>query len=114
MYTKNYREVPVEATEIEGLTQRWVINKESGAENFSMRFLELEPGASTPLHQHNSEHEIFVLVGLGTVEANGVVNPIREGSVIYIAPNEVHKFTNTGASILRFIDSVMLPARIKK
>ena len=114
MYIKNYRELPVEKTEVEGLTARWAINKEQGATNFSMRLLELEPMKSTPMHQHASEHEIFVLVGKGEVEAGDNVYPIREGSVIYISPNEVHKFNNTGASILRMVDAVMFPAKVAK
>jgi len=114
MYIKNYRELPVEETGVEGLTARWAINKEHGATNFSMRLLELEPMKSTPMHQHASEHEIFVLVGKGEVEAGDNVYPIRDGSVIYISPNEVHKFNNTGASILRMIDAVMFPAKVAK
>ena len=111
MYIKNYRELPVETTEVEGLTVRWGINKDQGATNFSMRLLELAPMKSTPMHQHDSEHEIFVLVGKGEVETPDKVVPIREGSIIYVAPNEIHKFNNTGASILRMVDAVMFPSK---
>ncbi len=114
MYTKNYREIPAEETGVEGLTARWIITASQGAENFSMRLLELAPLKSTPLHQHNSEHEIFVLVGRGEVETEEGSFPIRDGSVIYVAPNEVHRFKNTGASMLRFIDAVMFPSRIAR
>ena len=114
MHIKNYRDIPAEPTEVEGLTVRWGIDKEHGATNFSMRLLELAPSKSTPMHQHNSEHEIFVLVGMGSVETEDHVYPIRDGSVIYIAPNEVHRFNNTGASILRMVDAVMFPAKLKE
>ncbi|MEP6894447.1 MAG: cupin domain-containing protein [Chloroflexota bacterium] len=114
MHIKNYRDIPAEPTEVEGLTVRWGIDKEHGATNFSMRLLELAPSKSTPMHQHNSEHEIFVLVGMGSVETENQVYPIRDGSVIYIAPNEVHRFNNTGASILRMVDAVMFPAKLKE
>ena len=115
MYIKNYRDISAEETGVEGLTNRWVINKEHGAENFSMRLLELEHRKSTPMHQHDSEHEIFVLVGLGNVETeDGHLHPIREGSVIYIAPNETHRFNNTGATKIRMIDVIMFPSRIAK
>jgi len=114
MYTKNYREIPAEETGVEGLTARWVITASQGAENFSMRLLELAPLKSTPTHQHHSEHEIFVLVGRGEVVTEEGTYPIREGSVIYIAPNEVHRFNNTGADILRFVDSVMFPSKLNK
>ena len=113
MYIKNYRELPVETTEVEGLTVRWGINKDQGATNFSMRLLELAPMKSTPMHTHDSEHEIYVLVGKGEVETPDKVVPIREGSIIYVAPNEVHKFNNTGASILRMVDAVMFPSKSK-
>ncbi|HAV77121.1 MAG TPA: hypothetical protein DCX53_07190 [Anaerolineae bacterium] len=112
MYTKNYREVPVEETGVEGLTSRWIITASQGAENFSMRLLELAPLKSTPLHQHNSEHEIFVLVGKGEVVTDEGSFPISEGSVIYVSPNETHKFVNTGASAMRFIDTVMFPSKL--
>lgn len=114
MYVKNYRELPVEETEVEGLTIRWGITAMEGAANFSMRLLELAPLMSTPLHQHESEHEIFVLVGRGEVVTENETIPIREGSVIFVAPNEVHQFHNTGASALRFVDAVMFPSTITK
>lgn len=114
MYIRNYREIPVEQTGVEGLTVRWGINASQGATNFSMRLLELAPMKSTPMHQHDSEHEIYVLVGKGEVETADNVYPIREGSIIYVSPNEVHRFNNTGASILRMVDAVMFPSRIAK
>ena len=114
MYTKNYRELPVEETGVEGLTARWLITASQGAENFSTRLLELGPLKSTPMHKHNSEHEIFVLVGKGEVVTEEGTFQIREGSVIYVRPNETHKFVNTGASTLRFIDAVMFPPKDKK
>ena len=114
MYIKNYRELPVEQTEVEGLTVRWGITALEGASNFSMRLLELAPLKSTPLHKHKSEHEIFVLVGRGEVVTEDNTYPIREGSVIFVAPNEVHRFRNTGASALRFVDAVMFPSEITK
>jgi quercetin dioxygenase-like cupin family protein len=114
MYIKNYRELPVEPSGVDGLTVRWGITASQGATNFSMRLLELEPLKSTPMHQHDSEHEIFVLVGRGEVVTEGAVYPIRDGSIIYVAPNEIHQFRNTGASILRMVDAVMFPSRIVK
>jgi quercetin dioxygenase-like cupin family protein len=114
MYIKNYREIQAEPTGVDGLSVRWGITASQGAENFSMRLLELEPLKSTPMHQHESEHEIFVLVGRGEVETEDNHYPIREGSVIYVAPNETHRFNNTGADVLRFVDAVMFPSRLTK
>ena len=79
-----------------------------------MRMLEVGPLVSTPMHKHNSEHEIFVLVGKGEVVTEEGTFKIREGSVIYVHPNEVHQFINTGASAMRVIDSVMFPSKVDK
>lgn len=114
MYTKNYREIPAKETSVEGVTERWLITSEDGAENFSMRLLEVGPLISTPQHQHDSEHEIFVLVGRGEVVTEEGTFPIREGSVVYVPQNEVHQFINTGASAMRLIDSVMFPSKVSK
>ena len=114
MYTENYRDVPAKETSVEGVTERWLITAKHGAENFSMRLLEIAPLISTPMHQHESEHEIFVLVGRGEVVTEEGTFKIREGSVIYVRPNEVHQFINTGASAMRVIDSVMFPSKVGK
>ncbi|HSG43789.1 MAG TPA: cupin domain-containing protein [Anaerolineales bacterium] len=114
MYTKNYRDIPAKETSVEGVTERWLITSEHGAENFSMRLLEVGPLISTPKHQHNSEHEIFVLVGRGEVITEEGTFQIREGSVVYVRPNEVHQFINTGASAMRLLDSVMFPSKLAK
>jgi len=114
MYTKNYREIPDKETSVKGVSERWRITTAQGAENFSMRLLEIGPLISTPMHQHDSEHEIFVLVGKGEVVTKEGTFPIREGSVVYVGPNEVHQFINNGASAMRLIDSVMYPPKPDK
>ncbi len=114
MYTKNYREIPEKETNVEGVTERWLITTAEGAKNFSMRMLEIGPLISTPMHQHESEHEIFVLVGKGEVVTEKGTFPIHEGSAIYVGPNEVHQFINNGASAMRVIDSVMYPSKTDK
>jgi quercetin dioxygenase-like cupin family protein len=114
MYIKDYRELPVESSGVDGLTVRWAINASQGASNFAMRILELEPGKSSQMHQHDNEHEIFVLAGEGEVETLGKVHPISEGSVLYVAPNEGHQFHNIGKKVMRFIDAVMFPVILPK
>ena len=111
MYTKNYRETPAKETSVEGVTERWLITSEHGAKNFSMRMLEIGPLISTPKHHHESEHEIYVLVGRGEVITEEGTFPLREGSIVYVPSNEVHQFINTGASAMRLIDAVMYSSK---
>lgn len=109
MYIKYYKELPVESSGVDGLSVRWAINASQGASNFGMRIMELQPGKSSQMHQHDNEHEIFVLAGQGKVETNGESQSISEGAVLYIPPQENHQFHNTGEQAMVFIDVVLFP-----
>lgn len=114
MYIKDYRELPVESSGVDGLTVRWAINASQGANNFGMRIMELQPGKSSQMHQHDNEHEIFILAGQGEVETEGKTHPVSEGTVLFIPPHEKHQFHNTGAEVMRFVDVVMFPVILPK
>ena len=94
-----------EATlEVPGVLKRVVIGAEDGAPNFCMRVFDVEPGSSTPYHTHPWEHEVFVLSGRGVVvDAGKKETEVSGKTVVYVAPDEPHCFTNIGADTLRFI-----------
>ena len=106
MYVKDYRDVPSEPGGSVGLTVRWVINASQGATNFAMRVFELEPGAESPFHKHENEHEAYVLAGRGEIETDGGMAKLKEGTVLFIPAQESHRFRNTGEDVLRFIDVI--------
>lgn len=109
MKVRNYRQVEAqEATEAAGVTIRWIIGEEEGAPNFVMRVFDVEPGASTPLHTHDWEHEVFVLAGRGRVYGGGEEAPLGEGDTVFIPAMELHRFVNGGDEPLRFICVVPL------
>jgi len=112
MYVKNYREAPSEPGGADGLTVRWVINASQGATNFAMRVFELEPEKESPFHQHENEHEAFVLAGRGEIESHEGTARLEEGSVIFIPAYENHRFRNTGMDVLRIIDVIRFPLAI--
>lgn len=87
----------------EGITVRWVISKEDGAPHFAMRVFEVQPGASSPYHQHPWEHEVFILEGQGTLKTAQDEVPFEPQYVVYVAPNEWHQFINRGQGALRFL-----------
>ncbi|RMF30066.1 MAG: cupin domain-containing protein [Chloroflexi bacterium] len=104
MKVEAYTQTPAEPVEgTPGVTIRWVITQKDGAPNFAMRVIEVEPGASTPHHTHDYEHEVFVLAGRGAVRGQEGDRPIEAGTVVYVPPNEKHQFVNTGPEALRFI-----------
>ena len=104
MIVKDYREVGADASsDTPGVGIRWVVGQNDGAPRFAMRVIEVQPGCSTPHHEHWWEHEVFILAGSGVVKGAGQERPISEGSVVYMPGHEMHQFTNTGDQVLRFI-----------
>ena len=88
---------------VEGVTVRWVINDTDGAPHFAMRVFDVQPGRSTPYHNHWWEHEVFVLDGDGVVVQEDGETAISSGSVILVEGDEMHRFRNTGEGVMRFI-----------
>ena len=86
---------PQPVAEAEGVTVRWLIGAAEGAPNFHMRLFELQPGATTPWHQHPWEHEVFVLEGEGVVRTEQGEQPLTANTVVFVPPNEWHQFRNT-------------------
>ena len=82
---------------------RWLITKEMGAENFAMRFFEMEPDSYSPLHTHSWEHEVFILEGEGSVFDGEKTTAFKAGDVVFMPPNEQHQFRNNGEKTLKFL-----------
>lgn len=87
----------------EGCRVRWLVGKGDGAENFSMRQFEVAVGGFTPRHHHPYEHEVYVLEGEGTVAEGNKIHTIKSGDVLFVAPDEIHQFKNTGDTPLKFL-----------
>lgn len=106
MRIKQCTKVPASDVTMEGAAGcrvRWLIGEGDQAPNFAMREFEVEPGGFTPRHQHDYEHEVFVLAGDGIVVDGDQERPLSTGDVIYVAPNDVHQFRNTGDAPMRFL-----------
>jgi quercetin dioxygenase-like cupin family protein len=86
-----------------GCRVRWLVDDKDGAPNFAMRQFEVEPNGHTPRHSHPYEHEIYVLEGAGVVVEGTTERPLKAGDCVYVAPDEVHQFKNTGAVALKFL-----------
>ncbi len=102
----HYTKVELEEPSEEGIKDtkvRWLISKDDGAKNFAMRIFEIQPGGHTPLHQHDWEHEVFVLEGNGVARDREKQESFKQGDIFFIPPMEWHQFVNTGKEILKFI-----------
>jgi len=102
----HYTEVELEEPSEKGLKDirvRWLISKKDGAENFAMRLFEIQPGGYSPLHQHNWEHEVFILEGNGVTQDKDNKKLFKKGDVLFIPSMDWHQFVNTGKEILKFL-----------
>ena len=101
MIVKSYKDVEGQKLG-DGVVMRWAISDKEGAQNFYMRIVEAEPGTEgPPFHNHDYEHEMFILEGEGTLVSDEGERPIKAGDVIFIPPNENHTLKHTNG--LRFI-----------
>jgi quercetin dioxygenase-like cupin family protein len=106
MKVTHYNQVALEPVNAEGAKDtkiRWLISQQDAAPNFAMRMFEIQPGGHTPLHQHDWEHEVFVLEGEGIFVFEGEEYPFKAYDTIYADPGKMHQFANTGSTLMRFL-----------
>ena len=102
----HHTEVDLEVPEEDGIKDvkvRWLITKKDGAKNFAMRIFEIQPDGYTPLHQHDWEHEVFVLEGGGVTRNKTCEEPFKTGDIFFVPAMEWHQFVNTGKKTLKFL-----------
>lgn len=94
---------PMDVPGAEGVAMRMMVGRDDGAPNFAMRHFTVEPGGHTPRHSHDYEHEVYVVEGQAQVEQDGERATLRAGDVLFVRPNALHQFVNTGDGPLRFL-----------
>ncbi len=87
----------------DGVKIRGLLTEETGAPNVAMRQFTVTPGGSTPQHTHPWEHEAYILEGSGTILGGEEVETFETGAVVYVPPDELHQFRNTGDGELKFL-----------
>lgn len=105
----DHEQKPVTMPGASGAQMRMLVGGDDGARNFHMRHFEVAPGGFTPHHQHDYEHEILILRGRGAALSAAGERVFQAGDVIWVPPNEMHQFRNTGAEPLEFICLIPAP-----
>ena len=106
MQLKKLQDIPASEVTMEGAAGcrvRSLVGEKDHAPNFAMREFEVAPGGHTPKHFHDYEHEIYVLAGRGEILDGDQPRPLAAGDVVFVAPNDVHQFRNTGEEPIRFL-----------
>ena len=79
MYTAKWNDIEGKAvtdTDAEGVTIRVLMGENVGAPTFTMRHFEIASGGRTPFHNHQWEHEVYVLRGDGAVVTEDGETPL--------------------------------------
>ncbi len=88
------RSEEIEELDLEGGGKiRWLITHKDGADKYSMRLITIHKGKSTPSHQHDYEHEIFVISGEGETILDGKRYQVNSNDFIFI-PGGIHHVLN--------------------
>ena len=79
-------------------------HRNSCIRNQSLAEARLESGTSTATHYHPTTEEIyFILEGSGEMRIAEESQTVGPGDAIAIPPGSVHRITNIGSSVLRFL-----------
>lgn len=99
IYHKNITEIKenrIETNDAKGVSITTLVDEDQGAKNFFMRIMKIEKEGFSPYHRHEWEHENFILKGEGFLKTEKGKISVKKGDVIYIPPNELHSYINTG------------------
>ena len=110
MKIKRREHVPPSACGYVGVTKQIVLGPTDGSDEIVLRHFCVDEGGATPRHTHDFPHLVRIEAGLGVaVDAEGTEHPVGVGDYVYVAPNEMHNFKNTGKKSFEFI--CIVPAR---
>lgn len=87
----------------QGVTMRMMVGRGDGAPNFAMRHFTVDPGGHSPRHSHDYEHEVVVVEGSGRLESDGEFCDLSAGDVVFVEPNVLHQFVNSGDEPFKFL-----------
>ena len=102
MMVQNWRDVVAESMG-EGVAKRVLIGAKEGAENFVLRHFTLETGACSPHHEHDWEHEAYILEGEGVLVGPDGNQPLKPGDAAFVPPGIKHQFRNVGKGKMTFL-----------
>lgn len=115
MKLKKVHNVPTEEVTMFGSTGtsiQWLWSKEE-APHFALRRFAIQPDGEIGIHNHEEEHEIFILSGEGVVFNDlGEEFHVQPQDTLFVPRNEAHGYRNTGKNDLEFL--CIIPILSKK
>ena len=71
--------------------------------NAYLGLIELDPGATVPLHRDVTEEYLYLLKGSGVITIDGDSFDLEKGSTVYMPPNAEVSYKNSEEETTRFI-----------
>lgn len=93
----------VQTAGAEGVEIKWLIDESHGAPNFAMRCFVVQSSGCTPWHEHDWEHEVYVLRGRGLLVTQAGEHPLHPDMAVLVAPGEQHNFRCVGDKPLELL-----------
>jgi len=84
-------------------TKQILLGPDDGAPNFAMRVFHLAPGKSSNEEEHAFDHGVMVLRGRCRVLLGDTTHDLEPGDVVWVEPNEHHRFDSVGPDVLEFL-----------
>jgi mannose-6-phosphate isomerase-like protein (cupin superfamily) len=96
-----------------GLSHQTLASRRDDLRGIEVWMQQLEPGAATPVHQHECEEVVVVLRGSGTLTIANEVQAFGPNSTLIIPPNIAHQIVNGSTETLQIIAVLSeTPARV--
>ncbi len=80
-----------------------IIGPDEGADNVSLRVFLIPKGKHSKEEEHPHDHLVYILEGECNVLLGDELHSVKEGDVVWVKPNEHHRFDNAGEGTLKFI-----------
>ena len=80
-----------------------IAGKEEGAKNAFFGLLEIQPGATVPLHRDATEEYLYVVTGQGNLTIDGVTTAIKAGFGVFMPANAEVTFEATGTELIQAV-----------
>lgn len=77
--------------------------------SFSIAHAKLDPGNMSKPHKLNANEVYYILKGEGVICISDKLTDVKEGSVIFVPPNQKQYMKNTGSTNLEFLQIVDPP-----
>ena len=88
---------------VRGVVENWLIGKGENAQNFAVRYYEVDVGGFSHAEQHPHDHGVIILRGKARAILWDEEFDVEPYDVVYIEPDHFHQLINIGDEPMGFL-----------